>query len=113
MNVNNTTNSAPENQPQPSIEELEREFAAAEKRLIEARANERKKAIQEILAKMAQNNITVADLETASAKRSSSAGIKIPPKYRDPQTGETWTGRGRAPVWLKGRDKNDFLIKSS
>ncbi|WP_080433623.1 H-NS family nucleoid-associated regulatory protein [Burkholderia ubonensis] len=33
-----------------------------------------------------------------------------PPKYRNPITGETWSGRGRAPKWLVGRDRNDFLI---
>ena len=32
-------------------------------------------------------------------------------KYRDPVTGQTWTGRGRAPKWLEGRKKEDFLIK--
>lgn len=39
----------------------------------------------------------------------------IPPKYRHPNTGETWTGRGRAPRWLTaqeraGMDRDDFLI---
>jgi DNA-binding protein H-NS len=27
-----------------------------------------------------------------------------------PFSGSTWTGRGRSPTWLAGRDKNDFLI---
>jgi H-NS histone family len=27
------------------------------------------------------------------------AGVK--PKYRDPATGETWSGRGRMAMWLK------------
>ncbi len=39
----------------------------------------------------------------------------IKPKYRDPQTGETWAGRGKAPKWLQrkldaGQSKDDFLI---
>jgi DNA-binding protein H-NS len=25
-------------------------------------------------------------------------------------SGTTWTGRGRSPTWLAGRNKNDFLI---
>lgn len=33
-----------------------------------------------------------------------------PPKYRNPVTGETWSGRGRAPKWLAGRERDDFLI---
>jgi DNA-binding protein H-NS len=35
----------------------------------------------------------------------------VPAKYRSAETGETWTGRGRAPLWLAGKNKDDFLIK--
>jgi DNA-binding protein H-NS len=31
-------------------------------------------------------------------------------KYRDPNSGQTWTGRGRSPKWLEGKDKKQFLI---
>lgn len=31
-------------------------------------------------------------------------------KYRDPKTGETWSGRGRAPSWIKDKDRTKFLI---
>ena len=39
----------------------------------------------------------------------------VPPKYRDPESGATWTGRGRTPVWLvkklsEGRTREDFAI---
>src|SRR5690606_8447450 len=38
-------------------------------------------------------------------------------KYRHPQTGATWTGRGKAPRWItaaetEGQNRNDFLIKA-
>jgi DNA-binding protein H-NS len=36
----------------------------------------------------------------------------VAPKYRDPATGKTWTGRGRAPTWLEGKDKVKFLISA-
>lgn len=26
----------------------------------------------------------------------------VPVKYRNPKTGEEWTGRGRAPKWIEG-----------
>ncbi len=33
------------------------------------------------------------------------------PKYRDPKSGATWSGRGRAPAWLSGaKDRSKFLI---
>lgn len=36
-----------------------------------------------------------------------------PPKYRDPQTGKTWSGRGRIPKWIEGKDRENFLIKEN
>ena len=40
----------------------------------------------------------------------------VAPKYRNPETGETWSGRGRTPVWMsqaveQGAKKDDFLIR--
>ncbi|MFL9889169.1 H-NS family nucleoid-associated regulatory protein [Paraburkholderia agricolaris] len=33
------------------------------------------------------------------------------PKYRDPKTGATWSGRGRSPAWLaSAKDRTAFLI---
>jgi DNA-binding protein H-NS len=42
-------------------------------------------------------------------------GRKVAPKYRDPETGETWAGRGARPRWLVARLKagkkiGDFAI---
>ena len=30
----------------------------------------------------------------------------VPPKYRHPATGATWTGRGKAPLWIVDAEKN-------
>ena len=36
---------------------------------------------------------------------------KLPPKYRNPKTGETWSGHARPPVWIKVvKDRSKFLI---
>ncbi|NCV86322.1 MAG: H-NS histone family protein, partial [Oxalobacteraceae bacterium] len=40
------------------------------------------------------------------------------PKYRDEVSGQTWTGRGKPPLWLKamldqGKTKEDFLIQNA
>lgn len=36
------------------------------------------------------------------------------PKYRNPETGATWSGRGRAPAWLAGaKDQTAFLIENA
>jgi DNA-binding protein H-NS len=51
------------------------------------------------------------------AKGSVQKGVKVQPKYRHPETGATWAGRGMAPKWLaaelaKGRKLEDFLISA-
>lgn len=33
-----------------------------------------------------------------------------PAKYRDPETGATWSGWARPPAWIKGKDYALFLI---
>ncbi|WP_425126899.1 H-NS histone family protein [Burkholderia cepacia] len=32
-------------------------------------------------------------------------------KYRNPETGETWSGRGRAPVWIAVQNRKQFRIR--
>ena len=56
--------------------------------------------------------------KSAQAKRRSSLkGKKVKPKYQNPQNREqTWTGRGRQPLWLAheiaaGKKIESFLIQ--
>ena len=42
-------------------------------------------------------------------------GYEVKPKYRDPKTNETWSGRGRMANWLKskqdaGENIDDYLV---
>jgi len=53
-----------------------------------------------------------------TAKKPAKAGnyVKGPqaPKYRDPKSGATWSGRGPAPAWLAGaKDRSKFLIAAT
>jgi DNA-binding protein H-NS len=37
-----------------------------------------------------------------------------PPKYRDPKTGASWSGRGPAPAWLAAaKDRSKFLVDAA
>ena len=38
------------------------------------------------------------------------AARKVAPKYRDPASGSTWTGRGRAPLWFDKSRAWDFAL---
>ncbi|MBY4898715.1 H-NS family nucleoid-associated regulatory protein [Cupriavidus sp. AU9028] len=64
--------------------------------------------IETIRAQMDAYGLTVDDL---SPRRGRYRGetAPLPPKYRDPRTGKTWSGRGRAPAWL-GKNRDRFLI---
>ncbi len=46
-----------------------------------------------------------------SKKRVGKKRGKVAAKYKNPSTEETWTGRGKAPIWIAGKDRTKFLIK--
>jgi DNA-binding protein H-NS len=48
--------------------------------------------------------------EDIFSRRHRNAGLPAASKYRDPETGETWSGRGRAPRWIKDQDLERFRI---
>jgi len=35
---------------------------------------------------------------------------KAAAKYRDPDTGATWSGRGKPPQWIAGKDRTPYVI---
>jgi DNA-binding protein H-NS len=78
-----------------------------------ARRAEIAAVVAEIQARMKEFGITLADLK-GGAKKAKTRGA-VAAKYRNPATGESWSGRGRAPRWLvdalaKGRTKDEFLV---
>ncbi|MDO3510256.1 H-NS family nucleoid-associated regulatory protein [Ralstonia pseudosolanacearum] len=74
----------------------------------------RQKELAEITTQVRQvvqeYGLTAEDIGLAP-KRGGKRGPKaVPvPKYRDPKTGATWTGRGRAPAWI-GKNRDKYLI---
>lgn len=52
------------------------------------------------------------DIDVSELKRKHPIGPRgiIPPKYRDPVSGATWSGLARPPAWIKDRDRAPFLI---
>ncbi|WP_268810832.1 H-NS histone family protein [Caballeronia sordidicola] len=47
----------------------------------------------------------------AKAKAKAAAKPKLPAKYRNPKTGDTWSGWARPPLWIKDvKDRTKFLI---
>ena len=85
--------------------------------IAKAQREERANAIAQITNLMSQYGLTMADVQApkGKAKTSGSVASKVAVKYRDQATGDTWTGRGLQPKWLRaavaaGKTPTDFLV---
>nr|WP_082385327.1 H-NS histone family protein [Achromobacter xylosoxidans] len=98
-----------------------------DERLKRQRATNKTAAMRMITRLVRRYQITPAEL-TAIARRAgwaqetstqswgkADARVTVAPKYRHPDTGETWSGRGRPARWLMeaeaaGADRSQFLV---
>ena len=88
-----------------------------EKEIEATRRQEKVDAVSKVRDLMSQYGLTIADLTTKGAsKGSGTKGGKVAVKYRNAATGDTWSGRGLQPKWLKaalaaGRKIEEFAAK--
>ncbi len=95
-----------------TVQELIAQKEALERQIVEAQRQAKADGIAKIRALMTEHGLTVAHLSEGRASgKSTGKGQKVSPKYRDPDTGKTWTGRGVAPKWIAGQGREAFLIK--
>lgn len=80
--------------------ELEAQIAAVLK-------HEKADAIAQTRAIIDQYALTEADVFPSTKAATRTVGA---PKYRDPASGATWTGRGKQPRWIEGKDRTAFTI---
>lgn len=76
----------------------------------QARREELAGAVSQVRALVAEFGLTAQDVFPSGRARSASSGSKVAPKYRNPATGQTWTGRGKPPRWIQGQDREKFAI---
>ena len=81
---------------------------ALNRQINEQQAAQRGLAVEEARRLVAQYDITPIELGIATIRRVNRSGVG--PKFRNPETGKTWTGRGRAPAWIQGQDYTQFAI---
>ena len=94
-----------------SYKEIQEQIARLQDEASIARKAELKAAIVTIREQMALYGITVADLGgTVKPQKAKRTTAQVAAKYRDPASGKTWSGRGRAPLWIKG-DLTAYLIR--
>ncbi|WP_114638501.1 H-NS histone family protein [Polynucleobacter necessarius] len=92
-----------------SYSELLAQREQLDKQIKEAIAREKADGIAKAKVIIEQYKLTASDLFARRAGAKSTGG-KVAPKYRNPATGETWTGRGKAPKWIEGRDRSSYMI---
>lgn len=69
-------------------------------------------AIKEIATLITKYDLTKAELHQALDQAMGKKKKKPEPRYKNPETGETWSGRGKAPLWIStASDREIFAIK--
>ena len=83
----------------------------AQKEALEQQISQIKKLQREDALREARELVETYELTTDElfGKRKA-AGQPAAAKYRYPESGETWSGRGRTPRWLDGKNRDDFAI---
>ena len=99
-----------------TLKDLLSQRATLDQQIEEATESNRQEGIAKVTEVMAAYGLTVTDLGgSRSQKTSSKSGKKVTAKYRNPETGESWSGRGLKPKWLqaalgKGKKIEDFAV---
>ena len=94
-----------------SYQELLRQREALDAQIQQARDKEVATAIAKARQLIADFGLTPSDVFPSGRRAKASAlASKVAPKYRDPATGQTWTGRGKPPRWIQGQDRVKFAI---
>ncbi|MGN6317633.1 H-NS histone family protein [Trinickia sp.] len=92
--------------------ELKAQIAKLQEQADDARRKEVSTVIAEIKQKIVEFGLSAHDLGFAEAARRGRPPKKapLPPKYQDPKSGNTWSGRGKPPKWIVGKNRDRFLI---
>lgn len=93
----------------PTYKELLEQRALLEQQIKQAHTLENADAIEKVKSLVADFGLTADDIFGASKPRTK-AVAKVAPKFRNPITGDTWTGRGKPPKWIQNLDRDQFLI---
>src|SRR5690606_27077848 len=106
---------------------LEKEISRLQKQAAALQQKQRAPIINNIVRSMREYDTTPEEVADAfnrkgrgGSKRPANAakpvaGNAVPPTYRHPQSGATWSGRGKPPRWVSeaeqaGKSRDEFLI---
>jgi DNA-binding protein H-NS len=95
----------------PSLKELLTQRQTLEQQVSAARQREAEVVLADIVRKMHEYQISLADLMGRKRECQKDTSTRAP-KYRDLRSGATWSGRGRAPHWIVDKNRDDFLVRA-
>lgn len=99
-----------------SIPELRGFINEIEYEISRQREEKRKELKERIIEIVRSEGLTLSDVfGWQEQKKARKAPRVLPVKYRHPETGATWTGRGKKPRWLSelieaGKGLEDFAV---
>lgn len=99
-----------------TLQDLLAQKEALEKEIESTKKQHRAEAIAKVRSLMSEYGLTAADLSGKTGVKSGGSKTgKVAVKYRNAATGDTWSGRGLQPKWLKaalaaGRKIEDFSV---
>jgi DNA-binding protein H-NS len=67
------------------------------------RKQQREMLLPDLIASLKALGVSASELGLPK-KGKGSASTPVAPKYRDPASGKTWSGRGNRPKWAEGDD---------
>lgn len=101
-----------ERETMSSYKDLLAQREKLEKQIEEAKSREYAEVLNDVKQKIADYGFSLAELGLSRAKAGKvgrpRAGVAA--KYRDPETGATWSGRGKPPRWIAGKNREQFAI---
>ncbi|ALL68264.1 histone family protein [Paraburkholderia caribensis MBA4] len=99
-----------------TLERVQAQIAKLQERAEALKAKQSSSVIARIRSMMDEHGLSVSDIEAHVGRKERSrpaqkqVGSQV--KYRDPKTGSTWTGHGRAPAWIaSAKDRTRFLVE--
>ncbi|MDR0215998.1 MAG: H-NS histone family protein [Comamonas sp.] len=93
-----------------SYKDLLAQRAALEQQIANARKAEVADVVQKIRGLVEAFGLTQDDVFPPARQKQKRETGAVAPKYRDPVTGQTWSGRGKPPNWIKDQERSKFEI---
>ncbi|MEG1767195.1 MAG: H-NS histone family protein [Comamonas sp.] len=94
----------------PTYKELLLQQQKLNKQIGQARDEEASAALAEVMALVAEHGFTAQQVFPWKPEPVKRDTQKAEFKFRNPLTGAGWSGRGREPKWLVGKDRSAYAV---